>query len=327
MSVLLAFVAAIPASAGERPRIALVRDPQAEEPATPRLRAELQTLGLEVVEVALSAGQSPATSLDDAARSVGAFAAVRVATSAGGIEVWIADRVTGKTLLRELVISPTQVVDEVVALQAVELLRASLMELEMPQAPRGEVHAPPAVKQLAVSASRRSRFSIQLGLGAILSPGGVPPVFALHPELRFSPVRWLCIAGFAVVPVAAATVEETEGSADIRPYLFGAGADIPLSAEASIFQPQLGVGAFVTYLYIKGAASAPLAERADPLVLGGPYLRATLLVQLSRRVRVGGDGLGGIAIPRADLLFNQRRVASWGQPLVETRAVLELAID
>src|SRR5512134_2332583 len=91
------------AHAGESSRIAIVHELSADERAIARLRAELATLGFEVVDVTLAAHEG-ASALDDAARRVNAFAAVHVVPSKGGVEVWVADSATGKTLRREQVI-------------------------------------------------------------------------------------------------------------------------------------------------------------------------------------------------------------------------------
>ncbi len=65
-----------------------------------------------------------------------------------GVEIWIADRVTGKTVLREMADDGgTPDRDAALALRAVELLRASLLEVGLPAPPPGEVPATPEIRE------------------------------------------------------------------------------------------------------------------------------------------------------------------------------------
>ena len=82
-----------------------------------RVRAELQGLGLDVLVLKPPDEGSPSRApLERAARSVGAVAAVRlVASSEGKVEVWVADRVTGKAVVRELDAPESGASDAVVA--------------------------------------------------------------------------------------------------------------------------------------------------------------------------------------------------------------------
>src|SRR6185436_2860745 len=66
-----------------------------------------------------------------------------------GTEVWVADRITGKTVIRDLVGATPESGPDDVALGAIELLRASLMELHSPTAPPSEAELTPAVRDLS----------------------------------------------------------------------------------------------------------------------------------------------------------------------------------
>ncbi|HWO12025.1 MAG TPA: hypothetical protein VNN80_21170, partial [Polyangiaceae bacterium] len=109
-----------------------------------RIREELATMGFEPVIEAREA--SSVDELPAIARSGQAAVAVRLEIVENGVRVWVFDRTTGKTLTREL--SPaTESGDASLALHVVELLRASLLELKLPDAPRGDQDATPALLQ------------------------------------------------------------------------------------------------------------------------------------------------------------------------------------
>lgn len=154
--------------------ILLVVDERAVALAT-RVSAELETLGFSVE--AQTREPNPAE-LAIAARQASAFAAIGIGpTAEGNVEITVLDRVTGKTLRREVLgrslEDPTT--RELVALRASELLRASLMEIEAPHPPRGELPPPPAAARIASAPEtlRRPERRLRLGVegGVLIAPG------------------------------------------------------------------------------------------------------------------------------------------------------------
>jgi hypothetical protein len=154
--------------------ILLVVDLRAQPLAT-RVAAELEALGFSVVSETREPG---APELSSAARQAQAFAAIAIGpTSEGSVEITVLDRVTGKTVRRELLgrslSDPTT--RELVALRASELLRASLMEIEAPHPPRGEVRPSAHLTKLATAPETVRRPERRLHLategGILLAPG------------------------------------------------------------------------------------------------------------------------------------------------------------
>jgi hypothetical protein len=175
LALLLLFVTS-PARADAPPAgtILLVVDERAGALAT-RVAAELEALGFTVQ--AQTHEPRPAE-LATEARRAGAFAAIGIGpTAAGTVEITVLDRVTGKTLRREVLgrslTDPTT--RELVALRASELLRASLMEIEAPHPPRGELPPSPVVKRVARAPEtiRRPERRWRLGAesGVLVAPG------------------------------------------------------------------------------------------------------------------------------------------------------------
>src|SRR5580704_2293598 len=147
---------------------------------TRRVRAELEGLGLDVIVLKPPEEGSPSRApLEQAARSVGAVAAVRlIASSEGKVEVWVADRVTGKAVVRELDAPASGASDAAVAIGSVELLRASLMELHSGEPPHGDAPANEKIQALALPGSgepRLARLGLSAGAGAELGIRGLGP--------------------------------------------------------------------------------------------------------------------------------------------------------
>jgi hypothetical protein len=313
--------------------IAVVRDQETNEPTLTRLRSELDALGLRVVEVEAPAEDRSPRGLERAAREVGAFAALRIVPWERGIEVWIADRVTGKTVLRELVVAPGEATDEVVALRAVELLRASLLELELPHKQSGDVPPPPAVKRMVSRPepappgpppATPPRFGVGLGAGPLLSPGGIDPSWQILLKARFviAP-RWgleLC----AMLPTLPSTLEQPEGSADISIFFVGSALTLDLLPEPSHWTARAALGVGGVALRMVGSANELYVGRTDNVLVALPYTHLDLLYDIATDVRLGASIWAGVALPRATITFADRQVASWGRPAGAATAALEV---
>ena len=128
---------------GARSRVALVRssssDPVLREAST-RVRAELIDAGFEVVEVDRAPGD-PRSEVEDAAPTTASFATVAMNRAPNGAfaDVWISDHLTGKTVVRRIEVGAGPNATAVLAIRALELLRASLLEV----AAKGPPSEPP----------------------------------------------------------------------------------------------------------------------------------------------------------------------------------------
>src|SRR5690606_31480814 len=97
-----------------------------------RLKAELKIQGFEVLVLETKAGENGEDSLGQAATESDAFAAIAIERTAGSTtaSVHIVDRITGKSLTRQLDISDKKGGPTMLAIRATELLRTSLLEVE-----------------------------------------------------------------------------------------------------------------------------------------------------------------------------------------------------
>lgn len=152
--------------------------------ANTRLRAELTASGFEVVSVDAKEGLDPRESVENPElRSVAALSIVNTKEGTA-IDLWVADRLTQKTLVRRIdVASPSSRSSAVVlAIRAVELLRASLLEAESARAVPADVarfvHAPiaPALPVAPIPpAAVPAPAPLQGSTGALPSPSPANP--------------------------------------------------------------------------------------------------------------------------------------------------------
>lgn len=119
----------------DSPRVLLVYPSEAEpsvSAALVRVRGELVADGFEVLLVKTQPGTSSAAAMGEAEHDSGS-ATVGLFLNADGTsaELWVVDKLTDKTVVRRVntASEPTDHLSEVLAVRAVELLRASLLEV------------------------------------------------------------------------------------------------------------------------------------------------------------------------------------------------------
>ena len=282
----LAVVLSVLDARAEAPKIALVSD-DAAGPIAARVSAELTTLGFEVQSVTATAPPARGP-LEATAHDVGAVAAVRVAPSRRGVEVWVVDRVTGKTVLREISLGSSEgdTAAALVASRAVELLRASMLEVNMPHPSRGDVPPPEIVEQLAPPPSEP-----EAPAAAESPPPRSPPPPSPSP------------------PPTAATPPERDSAPPTKPDPRGgrfASIGPSLLASAGGIDPSVGV--FVGYrqrayesLLVEGFAQVPVSPpaveaREGSATVGASMLGAGLGLETDDRATLTAGGGAGVAL-------------------------------
>ena len=326
------------ARAAGAPRIVILA-PARDDRISLRLQAELRALRFEVPDVEITPDPPARERLEEAARRSSAVAAVRIVPSSAGVEVWIVDRMTGKTVLRELVTDDTRGAAGVatIALRVVELLRASLMELDAPRAPPGEVQPPPLIRELMApsgatpSASQAEAlpsaapaFAVELGPALLLSPGGLSPAGDLNAAVHFRPFDGLGASVVALIPLVPSSVSGPEGVTTARIGLVGAAFRWAFASPGSAWAPSLGAGIALIWLHLDGAPAPGYAGTSADLVTFAPFGRVGLGVAILPRLHVRADALGGLVNARPVVKFGDRTAAVWGTPFVAPTLGLEL---
>ncbi len=288
-------------------------------PLTRRVRAELEGLGLDVIVLKppdeASTSRAP---LEQAARSVGAVAAVRLIPSREGkVEVWVADRVTGKAVVRELDAPESGTSDAAVAIGSVELLRASLMELHSGEPPHGDVPATAKVEAIALpSRPRVPRLSLGAGAGAELGVRG------LGPSADADATVWVRVASHlgarlvAHTSLSPAHVETPSGAVDVRSQLFGAMAAWDFVDPSSAWVPSLSLGIAATHVSTTGTAVSPFVSATDARWYAAPIAGIGLAWAFVPGLRLRVDGLAALTLPAAHVTTPTTDVGAWGDPAI-----------
>lgn len=295
-------------------RVAVVELPAAE--ITARLVAELRFLGFAPEVVPPPATTDPAA-LVDLARMHGAAAAIAVDTAGGRVQVWILDRMTGKLVARQLALAPGPTDDEPreIAVRSVELLRASLLEVEQaPPPPEAEIPVTPAARRTL--RRPRPRFGAAVALAVGGAPGGLPVAAHARAHARYMPHPRIGVILSGTAPLHALEVSAPEGSARIRTGWLGLGPRVALRRPDATLVPDLSATVGAAFVSMDGLpAPGHVGTRAlvvDTIFEGD----AGLEIALSPRVRLRLEAAAATCARTVRVRFAGRPVATWCRPHV-----------
>lgn len=325
----LARAAGADAPAEEPSRFTVVAAP--DDRFAQRVLAELSSLGFEAVRLDPPDEPASRVALEAAAREAGALAAIRAVPSERGIEVWIADRMTGKTVVRHIPVDPEAPEPEpALAIRAVELLRASILEASLPEPPPGEVPAPPAVREkLAIAAPAAPEpppprpppaLRFALSIGVLASPGGFDPAAALDVGVGWIPIDHIGFCAFASIPLSRPRVEGSAGSADLATVMAGGGIRFVLTEQASAWTPSVDMGLTAITLQLTGSANEGFAAGDRGAWTAAPYVRAGLAFAANPMLRVRADVLATGIFQGVAVRLAGEKAATFGEPIVVTSA-------
>lgn len=327
--------------AQNRSRVVLISaatDDDVLREAGTRLQAELNAAGFDVVRIERAATEERELRalMERAARDEGAFAAATISRAEAGAEVdlWIVDRVTDKTVIRTIEDGGTAA-PSVLAVRAVELLQASLLEAT---AARSARDAPPAKSPPPAESAPPARAAklpqdvarwlspplprpgilegVAMEAGAVMlqSAGGIGPAVGPMLRLSFGAPRLagrLTVAGPAVAPALAGAF----GTLSVRQelallelvYVFpGDGALVPV----------LSAGAGAYHLYAAGDPIPPYQAATGDVwsVLAGAGAGAGL--RLSDRTTALADLHVLLTEPRPVVKLAGEELGTAGRPTV-----------
>ncbi|WP_437654403.1 hypothetical protein [Sorangium sp. So ce1182] len=303
-----------------------------------RVVAELESLGFRAAILDPAAdGPASRASLEASAREAGAIAAIRAVPSGRGVEVWIADRVTGKTVLREMAHgagdagAPDR--DAALALRVVELLRASLLETSLPAPPPGELPATPEIREklrvpppaaLAASPSPPSpALRVSLAPGALLSPGGLGAAASLDLGLAVMPSEHVGVVAFAAFPLTSARLEQPQLSVDLSVQLTGAG--VRFTTRADRWAPSADIGLAVVSLQGAGmVVTSGFSDSESSAMTLAPFMRLGLAFAVTPSFRLRADVLASVVAQGVSFQTVEHHIATWGRPIMLSSAGVDL---
>jgi hypothetical protein len=314
------------ALAGDRVAVVTGRD----EAVTGRLLKELGTAGFD----AFSYTGDPEERLEEIARKERAAAVIRLELKGKNVDVWVADRVTNKIVFRSLEVTESSgPTDTIAVLAAVELLRASLMELHAPQKTKGQDAASDQTADFSkpapvppVKAARTWQLAGSLGAGLSYLGRRTGVAMSLPLALTLSLRRLLYFRVLGALSLVPSTLEAPEGEVRFSPWLAGGDIGIIALADKSRFQPVLGAGGGAYLIRVRGQADEGFVSRGRLLVGAILFLRGGLRVRFNSRLAMVTDIAAGWTFPGRSIHIAGREVAELGRPLLFAGLSLEVSL-
>jgi hypothetical protein len=321
----------LPAMASAQ-RIVLLR-PKTADPALlqafGRLQGELSVHQFEVIVVEANDDDPSPRALAKVAEQASAVAAVSLLRSEGlaSADVWISDRVTGKTSMRTIATAQRSEAPSVLAIRAVDLLRASLREYPAGESPPPEVvganpqRAPEHVRDWARSeparhASVEASFVLQSTLSR-LGTGFGPGV-----ALGFKPSERLHVQAVFQGPLSGAGASGGGASLSLRQEQLFAQASYRLFGNARLaFEALAALGAHE--LHVQGDAAPPFAGHSESAwtALAAPGLGAEFGLTQSASLVIAGRAV--FLAPRP-VVHAALREYPYGRPTLDLSAGLRV---
>jgi hypothetical protein len=301
--------------------------PHAVSGALVRVRGELSAEGFEVLVVTASIGPDVRGSLERSIPSRDAVATVAVVPGEdpGTTEVWVVDRVTGKTVVRRVSVevdSPRA--SEVLAVRAVELLRASFLELAIGEGrrpPPGQAAlpaTPPVVRRWVaeeLEGTRRWDWGVEVGGGVVGSFERLAPAFLplvrVEAAYRGRYVARVSGAGFG----PPAEIALPSGRAEVSQQLALAEGAIVFRTGRRL-QPMLTLGAGVLHFAAEGIVAFPYTGRSGERWAFAASAGAGVRLHLHRRFELAIEAGAIGAWPYPVVRFFDTEAARAGRPSV-----------
>ncbi|WP_437626478.1 hypothetical protein [Sorangium sp. So ce1151] len=330
----LLLCAASPAAAGEPARVVLVQpgpaDPSVSE-ALIRIRGELVADGFDVELLDAQSDSAPRPTMDDAEQQAGSAALIGLFLAPDGqaAELWVVDPRTNKTLVRRIDTrgEAREHIAEVLAVRAVELLRASLLELLMSSRRSAAPAATPPPSKVSRQVprraepsldqqSRRSMWGVELGGGLLASPGGIGPALLPVARLRFAPPgpigpleARLSLAGLGTAPRVAGP----QGSATVE-QRFGLVELAALPWPELRLRPRFSVGLGALHVAVDGEASWPYRGVHSAQWAFAADAGAGVELEIVRRIDVVVEAHALVAHPYPVVRFVETEAARGARP-------------
>jgi hypothetical protein len=234
-----------------------------------RIHGELMSAGfaVEIAAGAIAEGSDGESrnwlELLAARRGADAVVAMLGDRSPDSVEVWVVDKVTGKSVVRQVPFRPLSAKGpETLAIQAVELLRASFLEIDLSSKARPSEAGPPSQTvvhfvDMERKPARAERFGVEVGGAASMSLDGVGPavmpVVRLDWALRPSFVMHTTVGGLGT----GSRVEAKGGSAQVVQEFAVLGASYRFRVERQLL-PFVSFAAGALHTSVEGRADWPL---------------------------------------------------------------------
>jgi hypothetical protein len=308
-----------PASPALRELVIVLRPPEIDETlriVLARVSGELAAARFQVRLGTLDREVDPGQQVDAAVTETGALAALAIQGGNDSLAIWVFDRVGQVATIQRMPLRQNDVARDaqVLALQAIELIRVSIINTWSPPAPPPPAPVEPEPAPVAAPVGRRAPVSLGLGVASLWDRGMPGPQWMASLNAALGLGRGLAayvrLAGLG----PSLTVERTDGTASIDRQVGALGMSWVFWTHARWdLYVALAVGA--EHVQAQGMTSDPTRGAHSgngwlPFVLGGVGGTARLGQHLSLVAEV--DGVA--ALSRLDVRIGDIRTQPFSLP-------------
>jgi hypothetical protein len=286
--------------------------------AVRRTQAELRAAGFVVLVEDAPIGDVR-RALSTAATKADAVAAIAIVPDQAGAaaDVWVADRLSDKTLIRTVRVAsvPSAERPRALAIRAVELLRASFVEVLVSPEPDPAQELPTDVRAwLQPPRGALQGVTLQLGVGMITSFDGVGPAGAPSVRLGWADASGLGARVSWLGPAYGARLTDPRGNVSVRQELVTADLIYAPAVAWSGWVPLVWLGAGAYHLHADGELLAPLVGRSADVWTAAFVGGAGLGYRLTPRVTALLDATAVVTAPRAVVTLFGEPLGRAGRP-------------
>jgi hypothetical protein len=179
----------------------------------------------------------------------------------------------------------------------------------------GQDEPEPPSAQLPVVPHASETLWLSASGGVISASKQLAPSATVSGAVRFVHESWLGVDLAAWWSPVAARVTGSQGYADVRTGLVALGGEV--RDRRGSWTLAAGAGAALVWLSMTGHSVTDRYRGQSAAALTGmPYARVAAEFTLVRRLHLRAEGMFGVTVQRAHVLFAQTTVATWGRPLL-----------
>jgi hypothetical protein len=310
--------------------VALIQPPaQGDELLTEtrsRLKSELEAAGFEVDVIEAPENLDASAQVSSLAVDPSALAAFTIVRAGKGpdAEIWVGDRLTGKIVVRRIAVEATKGSSPtLLAIRAVELLRASLLEATV-ETESGRATAPAVPPDVAKwmgparTGGRRLLLqgaTVEAAVAALHGFRGIGPGFAPSLRVGYGVASGLAARINVVGPAISQDLQSSEGSAAVRQELAAAELVYVFGRSDSTFAAMASLGLGVHHIQVQGATVPPNVPHKVSLwsALADAGLGAAL--RLTSRAAIVLEVQGFTTQPNAAVQIGESQAGSISRPM------------
>jgi hypothetical protein len=310
-------------------RVALIQPPsQGDELLTEtrsRLKSELEAAGFEVDVIEAPENLDASAQVSSLAVDPSALAAFTIVRAGKGpdAEIWVGDRLTGKIVVRRIAVEATKGSSPtLLAIRAVELLRASLLEATVEtESSRATAPAVPAdvAKWMGTARTGGRRLllqgaTVEAAVAVLHGFRGIGTGFAPSLRVGYGGASGLTARINVVGPVITQDLQSAEGSAAVRQELAAAEVVYVLGRSDSTFAAIASLGLGVHHIQAQGTTVSPNVPHKVSLWSALAEVGLGGALRLSSRAAIVLDVQGFTTQPNAAVQIGQSQAGSISRP-------------